>query len=80
MSQRQVRLAGAMAALALVAGPALADGLVDNVNGYTIAKDGTVERFTGLVIDNEGKVAHLLQGKDKRPEKLDYKLDGQGPR
>lgn len=78
MKQRHVRRAGAMAALALVAGPALADGLVDNVNGYTIARDGTVERFTGLVIDNEGKVAHLLQGKDKRPEKLDYKLDGQG--
>ena len=78
MTRGIARLLGAAAVIALAGTPALADGLIDNVNGYTIAKDGAVDRFTGLVIDGEGKVAQLLRGKDKRPEKLDFKLDGQG--
>lgn len=78
MKRMHACLSGAVAVIALAATPALADGLIDNVNGYTIAKDGAVERFTGLVIDGEGKVAQLLRAKDKRPEKLDFKLDGQG--
>ncbi|SNS48234.1 hypothetical protein SAMN06295912_107113 [Sphingomonas laterariae] len=78
MIARRVRLLGAGAAAALFATAALADGLVDNVNGYTVGKDGEVERFTGLLIDGEGKVVRTLAGKDKRPEKLDFRLDGQG--
>ncbi|XHS00152.1 amidohydrolase [Sphingomonas sp. DBB INV C78] len=72
------RLLGAAAALALAASAAHADGLIDNVNGYSIGKDGAVDRFSGLLIDGEGKVVRTLSAKDKRPEKLDYKLDGKG--
>nr|WP_208401937.1 amidohydrolase [Sphingomonas oligoaromativorans] len=81
-----------MAALAALASPAAAKkqpqayapapptvgGLLDNVNGYTVGKDGQIEHFTGLLIGKDGKVAKLLQPGDKRPEWLDFKLDGKG--
>jgi len=69
----------ALASLALLfAAPAHADTLVDNVNGITLDKDGKLVRFTGLVIDREGKVKQLLDRKDKRPERPDFKEDGKG--
>lgn len=67
----------ALALLAL-AGPAMADGLVDNVNGVTLDKDGKVVRFKAVLIDKDGRVTRLLQGNDKPPEKLDYRHDGRG--
>ncbi|HEY0597803.1 amidohydrolase [Sphingopyxis sp.] len=68
-----------LTALALsVAVPAHADTLVDNVNGITLDKDGQLVRFTGLVIDTQGKVKQLLDRKDKRPERPDFKEDGKG--
>jgi predicted amidohydrolase YtcJ len=69
-----------MAALAalLLTTPAHADTLVDNVNGITLDKDGKLVRFTGLVIDSQGKVKQLLDRKDKRPERPDFKEDGRG--
>jgi len=69
----------AIAALGLAAAPAHADSLIDNVNGLTLTKGGKVERFTGLVIDKDGKVAKLLQRGDKRPDRgLDFRYDGKG--
>lgn len=65
-------------AAALFATAAHADGLVDNVNGYTLDAKGRQLRFTGIVIDGRGKVAKLLDRGDKRPEKLDFKLDAKG--
>lgn len=62
-----------------LAAPAYADALIDNVNGLTLTKSGKVERFTGLVIDKEGRVAKLLQRGDKRPDRgLDFRYDGKG--
>ncbi|MCF8709043.1 amidohydrolase [Rhizorhapis sp. SPR117] len=58
--------------------PLLASGLIDNVNGFTLDAKGKVQRFEGLLIDDHGKVEKLLQHKDKRPEKLDFKTDGKG--
>ncbi len=68
-------------ALALIAAlplPALADGLVDNVNGMTMTADGRVERFTGFTVTSDGKVGRLIQRGDKPPERPDWKLDGKG--
>ena len=68
-----------LAAIALIAAPALADSLIDNVSGLTLDKAGKVERFTGMVIDKDGKVAKLLQRGDKRPDRgLDFRYDGKG--
>ena len=41
------RLLLAFAALLAAASPALADTLIDNVNGYTMREDGRLFRFTG---------------------------------
>ena len=72
-----LRMLGALF-FALSSTPAVADGLIDNVNGLTLTKDGEVERFNGLLISADGKVAKLLDRGDKRPEKLDFRLDGKG--
>ena len=66
------------AALAVLATPVFADGLVENVNGITLDKDGKVVRFTALLIDREGKVSQLLTSRDKVPKQLDFRHDGKG--
>ncbi len=66
----------ASTALSLAA-PALADTLVDNVDGVTIGADGKVKRFTALVFDEDGKVVAVLARGEKRPA-ADYRLDGEG--
>jgi hypothetical protein len=68
----------AVAAVALLTTPVLADGLVENVNGITLDKDGKVIRFTGLLIGKDGKVSQLLTSKDKPPKQLDFRHDGKG--
>jgi predicted amidohydrolase YtcJ len=65
------------AAALLLSSAALADTLIDNVNGITLT-DGKVERFTGIVIGTDGKIARVLDRKDKRPDRPDYRLDGKG--
>jgi hypothetical protein len=66
------------AALALLPSPALADALVDNVNGVALDRQGRVVRFTGLLMTLDGKVTKLLRAGDKRPEKLDWRADMKG--
>ncbi len=66
----------AVSTLALSA-PALADTLVDNVEGVTIDETGKVKRFNGLVFDDNGKITQVLTRTDKRPQ-VDYRLDGEG--
>ena len=61
----------------LSAAPALADALVDNVNGYTM-RDGRLIRFTGMVIGEDGRVKQLLDRGDRRPERPQYLLNGRG--
>jgi predicted amidohydrolase YtcJ len=64
--------------LALIACPAAADVLVDNVNGYTLREDGRLFRFNGLWIDDYGRVRQLLQRGERRPERPRFLLDGRG--
>jgi len=71
-------LLAVVAALLLPPAPALADALVDNVDGMTLDKDGKVIRFSGLLISPDGKVARLLQQGEKRPDKLDWRADMKG--
>jgi len=73
------RFAGALLlASSLFSAPAMADGLYDNVNGFTLDDDGQLIRFTGILIDRDGKVTKLLDRKDKRPRELDWRKDGDG--
>jgi predicted amidohydrolase YtcJ len=66
----------ASTALALSA-PALADTLVDNVDGVTIDENGKVLRFNGLVFDEQGRVVKVLQRGEQSPL-VDYRIDGEG--
>ncbi|MGN6819582.1 MAG: amidohydrolase [Sphingomonas sp.] len=72
------KLVGAAVALSMIATPALADGLVDNVNGITLDANGRVIHFTGLLIGNDGKVKKLMQSGDKKPDKLDWLSNQKG--
>ena len=44
----------------LLAAPAFADTLIDDINGISIARDGTITRFSGLVVDKDGKITQVL--------------------
>ena len=57
--------------------PAHADVLIDNVSGITIDADGKVKRFEALVVDDEGKVAQVIERGEQRP-RTDYREDGDG--
>jgi hypothetical protein len=57
---------------------ASAGGLVDNVSGMTVDRDGHVTRFTGLLVTSDGKVSRLLTRYDKRPDRLDWRADMKG--
>lgn len=68
-----------LAAIALaIAAPVQADVLIDNVDGLSLAADGSVQRFSGLLIDDNGRVQQILLRSDKRPARADYRLDGKG--
>ena len=72
------RLASGLALSLCLAGTALADTLIDNVDGLSVETDGRVERFTGLLVGDDGRIVEVLKRSDKRPAKVDYKLDGKG--
>ncbi|WIW87005.1 amidohydrolase [Sphingobium sp. V4] len=48
--------------------PALASGVVDNVNGIAIDANGRIVRFGALMIDDDGKVEKLIPGRYQEPE------------
>ena len=72
----KLKLVAALLASA-IAMPAHADVLVDNVSGITIDAEGKVKRFEALVIDDDGKVAQLIERGQERP-RTDYLEDAGG--
>ena len=54
---------------------ARADALIDNVNGMTLDDKGQVVRFTGLMMNRDGKITYVLKSGERRPKKVDWKLD-----
>jgi predicted amidohydrolase YtcJ len=73
---KSLRLAALL--LAAASTPATADTLVDNVQGMSVDRQGNVTRFTGIWIDDDGRVKQLLQRKDKRPQRTDFAVDAKG--
>jgi predicted amidohydrolase YtcJ len=59
-----------------LAAPAHADVLIDNVAGVTPDGKGGIQRFTGLLVDDAGRIAAIYREKEKRPKKVAYKVDG----
>lgn len=73
-----MRALAAGAALIALASPALADTLVDNVDGVTLDATGGIDHFTGLVVGDDGRIVQVLRRGDPRPGKVDYLVDGKG--
>jgi predicted amidohydrolase YtcJ len=69
-----------LAALGLLflATAAWADVLIDNVNGYTLDKDGRLVRFAAMLVGDDGKVQQLYQRSERKPERSRYRFDGKG--
>ncbi len=68
-----------VALLALgAATPALADQLVDNVEGVRIDEKGRIDRFEAMLIDDDGRVQQIFHRGDKRPARVQYRIDGKG--
>jgi predicted amidohydrolase YtcJ len=66
----------AVAALLLPA-PALADTLIDNVNGISVDRNGTVTRFEAMLVDDDGRVVQLV-GRGERAPRADFRENGRG--
>lgn len=72
-------LAAALAVGAILPAPALADTWVHNVQGVQANDDGTLQRFGGLRIGNDGRVVALLQSRGAvKASKKDRVIDGHG--
>lgn len=71
-------MAVASSAALFFAAPAWADGIVDNVNGITLDREGKIVRFTALLIDEAGKVTKLVKPGQKAPKRPDWRSDGRG--
>lgn len=67
--------------LALIAAPlssaAFADTLIDNANGIQVDAQGRLQSFTGLLIDDDGKVKLVIGAGDARPA-ADTRVDAGG--
>ena len=57
-------IAGARRAARL--SPAFADTLIDNANGIQVGPDGKLQRFTGLLVGDDGKVVSVLHAERMR--------------
>lgn len=55
--------------------PVIAETHLDNVDGISIRRDGSVDRFTGMVVDDEGRIVELLDFGDRPTVDIDYYED-----
>lgn len=80
MARIGAALAGLLLALLALAAPAAAATIIANANGYTIDAEGGVQRLTGLVIDDSGRILRILRRGDPepRPQPGDFRLDAGG--
>ncbi|GMM93299.1 amidohydrolase [Qipengyuania sp. MTN3-11] len=74
----QVARAAAFALTLIAATPALADQLIENVEGVRIDENGEIDRFNALWIGDDGRIQQVLDRGDKRPRDVDYQFDGRG--
>jgi predicted amidohydrolase YtcJ len=65
------------ALLGLCSSPALADTLVDNVQGETVSAEGRVEAFTAFRFSDGGTILAVYHKGDKLP-RAQYRVDGKG--
>jgi predicted amidohydrolase YtcJ len=67
----------ALAAL-LASSSGLADTLIYNINGVQVGKDGKLQHFGGLVIDDDGRVEQIIQRTEDLDRPIEHEVDGGG--
>ncbi|WP_126172062.1 amidohydrolase [Altericroceibacterium xinjiangense] len=68
----------AAALLLTLPAPVLADILVDNIDGISADRNGDIARFSGMLIDDNGRIVQILQRGERPAERPDYRVDGEG--
>lgn len=68
----------AMISMLAAASPALADTWIDDIEGISIDRNGQVDRFAGMVIDEDGRITELLDYGDRPSREIEYRVDGEG--
>ncbi len=74
----RMTLLAAAALLLAPASPALADTLVHNANGIQIDAQGKLQRFSGLLIGDDGKVRQVFAGGAPLPRGIRNSIDAKG--
>ncbi len=59
----------------LLASPAFADTLIDNARGIQVGADGKLQRFSGLVISDKGKVLQVLRDGQSAVIPVEHRVD-----
>src|SRR5262245_1363256 len=68
-----------LAAMAvLLSSPAFADTLIDNARGIQVGPDGKLQRFTGLVVSDKGKVVQVLRDGQAAVMPIEHRVDAGG--
>ena len=62
----------------LLSSPALATTLIENARGIQVGPDGKLDRFRGLVINDQGKVVQVLRGSAAAVMPIDRRIDAGG--
>ena len=68
-----------LAAIAvLLSSPAIATTLIENARGIQVGPDGKIDRFRGLVVNDQGKVVQVLRGPAAPVMPFDRRIDAGG--
>ena len=59
----------------LLSAPALSTTLIENARGIQIGPDGKIDRFRGLVVNDQGKVVQVLRGPGAPVMPFDKRVD-----
>ena len=62
----------------LMTSPVLATTLIENARGIQVGPDGKIDRFRGLVINDQGKVVQVLRGPAAPVMPFDRRIDAGG--
>ena len=62
----------------LLSSPAIATTLIENAQGIQVGPDGKIDRFRGLVVNDEGKVVQVLRGTAAPVMLFDRRIDAGG--
>ncbi|HKH28481.1 MAG TPA: amidohydrolase family protein, partial [Sphingomicrobium sp.] len=62
----------------LLSSPAIATTLIENARGIQVGPDGKLDRFRGLVVNDQGKVVQVLRGPAAPVMPFDRRIDAGG--